>query len=94
MEMFCFGTLAGMVFALLWILTWKLIDSKCEDTTEEIDEGKEALEQLCSDLNTMKLIIGLCDHEKETLSKAIAYIEKRGLNDDGVECDIPGSAES
>ena len=88
MEMFCFGILAGMIVASLLILAIKENEVPKVETLEPL--GAEVLEQLCSDLYTIREVTGLSRHEREVLDTAATYIiQNGGLIHGNIRRDMP-----
>lgn len=75
MEMFCFGTLAGMVLGAIVIGLCKI-----HQLPDELDEDLDP-EELVIELRAMRVVTGLCRREKEILEKSADYIEKGIEND-------------
>ena len=67
MEMFAFGVLGGVILALLtFLISARIIDKSEEEETES--------EELTSELNNLKTIIGLSRGDREIIDRAISHI--------------------
>lgn len=74
MEMFCFGTLAGMILAAIIIGIYKINQLPDEPELEDNPEN------LVAELRAMRIVTGLSRREKEILTHSADYIEK-GIDD-------------
>lgn len=75
MEMFCFGTLAGMILAAIIIGIYKINQLPDEPELEDNPEN------LVAELRAMRIVTGLSRREKEILTHSADYIEKGIKND-------------
>lgn len=80
MELFAFGTLAGLVIFMLANLISNVIfgvnDNLRKGGEENWDPEETEIDDLLEGLYTMKVATGLCSEEKKIIDNAINYIEK------------------
>ena len=79
MEMFFFGVFAGMILTLIMILVLSIFSTDDDEEIEKLPANEEEIENLLTEMESIKVITGLSRHEREKIEQSNKLIEKAYL---------------
>ena len=79
MEMFFFGVFAGMILTLIMILVLSIFSKDDDEEIEKLPANEEEIENLLTEMESIKVITGLSRYEREKIEQSNKLIEKAYL---------------